>query len=56
MHIASEIRLLVARGKRISLLLVQEISRRLLSQGDFRDRAAAIRVKARLGLLISQDR
>ena len=38
---------LAARGRRTSLLLVREISRRLLSHRDFRDGAAAIRAKAR---------
>ena len=56
MHGASEIRLLVARGMRINLLLVREISRRLLSYGDFRDEAAVIKAKAILGLLVNQDR
>ena len=49
-------RRLVARGRRVSLLLIQERSRRLLVHEDFRDGAAAIRAKARLGLLVSEGR
>ena len=55
MHGASEIRVLVARGIRISLLLVRERSKRLLFHEDFRDRAGAIRTKAKPGLPVSQD-
>ena len=43
-------RVLVARGRRISLLLVRERSKRLLSHEDLKDEAAAIRAKARPGL------
>ena len=46
---ASEIRVLVARGRRINLLLVREISRRLLLPEDFKDGAMAVRAKARPG-------
>ena len=46
---------LVARGRRVSILLVQERSRRLLVHEGFRDRVAAIRAKARPGLPISVD-
>ena len=55
MHGVSEIRVLVIRGRRISLLLVQERSRRLRCPEDLRDEVAALRAKARLGLLVSQD-
>ena len=55
MHGASEIRVLVARGIRISLLLVRERSRRLLFHEDFKDRVEAIRAKAKPGLPINQD-
>ena len=44
---------IVARERRVSLLLVRERSRRLVVHEDFRDEAAAIRAKARLGLLVS---
>ena len=53
---AFEMRVLVARGRRINLLLVREISRRLLSHGDFKDEVAPIKAKARPGLPVSQDR
>ena len=46
-------RVLVARRMRTCLLFVRERSRRLLVHEDFRDGAAAIRVKARSGLPIS---
>ena len=49
-------RVVVARGRRINLLLVRERSRRLLCPEDLRDEAVAIRAKARLELLVSQDR
>ena len=55
MHKASEMRVLVARGRRISLLLVRERSRRLLFHEDFRDRAAAIKAKSKSRFPISQD-
>ena len=51
MHGASETQVLVTKGMRVSLLLVRERSRRLLVQEGFKDRAATIRVKAKLGLL-----
>ena len=41
---------LVARGRRTSLLLVQEITRRILSHKDFRDGTTVVRAKARPGL------
>ena len=53
MHGASEIRVLMTIGKRVSLLLVRERSKRLLVHKGFRDSAAAIKAKARLGLLTS---
>ena len=48
--------LLVLKGRRINLLLVRERSRRLLSHEDFRDGAATIKAKVRLGLLTSQNK
>ena len=58
MHRASEILLLVTRGRRVNLLLVRERSRKLLFHEDFRDgdRAAAIKAKAESGLLAKQGR
>ena len=50
---ASEILFLVARGRRINLLLVHERSRRLLFHENLKNGAAAIRTKARLGLPVS---
>ena len=47
---------LVERGRRIILLLVRERNRRLRYPEDLRDKATAIRAKARPGLLVSQDR
>ena len=47
-------RVLVARGRRVGLLLAQEISQRLLVQEGFR--AAAVRAKVRLGLPVRQDK
>ena len=49
-------RVLMARGRRVSLLLVQEISPRLPIQEGFRDRAVAIRANVRLELPVSQGR
>ena len=46
----------MARGGRISLLLVKERSIRLLVHEDFKDRVTAIRAKVRSGPLTSQDR
>ena len=50
--------MLVARGKRVSLLPVQERGRRLLFCKDFRNRAEVIkaRAKAKIGHLVRQDR
>ena len=45
---------LVARGRRFSLLLARERSQRLLVHKGFR--AAAIRAKDRLGLPVRRDR
>ena len=56
MHEASEIQVLVTRGRRVNLLLVREISRRLLFYEDFKDKAAAIRAKAELRLLVRRGR
>ena len=54
---ARSIRDTSASGKRKedSLLLVWGRSKRILFHEDFRDKAVAIRAKARLGLPISQD-
>ena len=48
MHEVSEIRILVARGRRASLLPVREISQRLLVREGFRVKAIAIRVKEKI--------
>ena len=48
--------ILVARGRRINLLLVRERRKRLLCPEDLRDEALDIRVKARPRFLVSQDR
>ena len=56
MHEAFEIQVLVARGRRIILILVRERSKRLLFHEDFRDGVATIRAKAKSGLLASYDR
>ena len=53
---ASGIWVIVLRGRRINFLIVQERSRRLLFHEDFRDRAEAIRAKARLGSRLSRPR
>ena len=53
MHEASETQVLVTKGRRVCLLLVQEISIRLLFHEGFMNRAMAIRAKARSGLLAS---
>ena len=47
-------RVLVARGRRVSLLLVWERSQRLLVRGGLR--VAAIRAKVRLELPVRRDR
>ena len=54
-HRASEIWVLVLRGKRINLLLIRK-GGRLLFHKDFKDRAVAIRAKAESGLLSRPDR
>ena len=56
MHGASEMQVLVARGRRTNLLLIRERSRRLLFHEDSREEVVSIRAKARPGLLPSQDR
>ena len=48
---ASGIWVLVLRGRRINLLLIREGGRRLLFHEDFKDGEAAIRAKAKSGLL-----
>ena len=55
MHGASEMQVLVARERRISLLLVRERGRGLLFHECLRDGegVVAIRAKAKPGLLIS---
>ena len=53
MHRASEMRVLVARGRRARLLPVRERSQRLPVHKGFKDKAVAIRAKARPGLLAS---
>ena len=55
-HRASGARVLVIRGRRPNLLLAPGRSRRILLRKDLRDRAMAIRAKARLRLLASQNR
>ena len=52
-HGASGIWVLVLRGRRINLFLIQEGSRRLLFHGDFKDGAMAIKAKAESGLLMT---
>ena len=51
MHGASEIWVLVTRGRRVNLLLVRERSIRLLFHEGFRGKVVATRAKARSGLL-----
>ena len=65
-HKASEMLVLVIRGRRVNFLLIAwEISKGLLLREGFKDRAAATRAKARIshprmgdtsGLLASQGR
>ena len=55
-HEAFEMRVLVTRGKGTNLLLAQERSRGLLLHENFKDMVAAIRTKARSGLLANQGR
>ena len=52
-HGASETRVQVTKGRRASLLLVRERSRRLLVHEGFRDRVTTIMTKVKLGLLAS---
>ena len=56
MHEAFEMRVLVARGRGINLLLVRERGRGLLSHEYLKDGVAAIKAKARPRLLVSQGR
>ena len=56
MHRASEIWVLVIKGRKVSLLLVRERSRRLLFHKDFKDKATTIRAKAESGLLAREGR
>ena len=44
-HGASVIWVLVLRGRRINLLLIQEGSGRLLFHGDFKDGAVVVKAK-----------
>ena len=55
MHEALGMRVLVARGRRVNLLLVRERGRRLLLHKDFRNRAEVIRAEAKMGHLVRQD-
>ena len=48
--------MLVARGRRVSLLPVQERGRRLLLHKDFRNMAEVIKGKAKIGHLVKQDK
>ena len=54
MHGAFEMWVSEARGRRVSLLSVREISRGLLIQRG--SKAVAIRARDRAGLLVRQDR
>ena len=54
MHEALGMQVLVARGRRVRLLLVREIGKRILLLKDFRNRAEVI--KAKIGHLVRQDR
>ena len=53
---ASETRVLMISGRRVSLLRARERSKGLLFHEGFQDRAVAFKAKARSGLLASQDR
>ena len=53
-HSISKMRVLVRRGRRISLLLARGRSRGLPLHEDFRDKAKTIRAKARARLLVKQ--
>ena len=46
----------LVRGRRVSLLRVRESDRGLMFPKDHRDRAKAIRAKARVGARARQDR
>ena len=56
MHEALEIWVLVARGRRVSLLPVRERGISLFLHKDFRNRDEIIRAKAKIGHLVRQDR
>ena len=56
MHEVLGMRVLVARGRRVILLLVWERGKRLLLRKDFRNRAEVIKAKAKIGHLVKQDR
>ena len=55
MHEALGVQVLVARGRRVCLLLVGERGRRLLLRKDFWNRAEVIKAKAKIGHLVRQD-
>ena len=49
-------RVLVARGRKVSLPPIRERGRRLMLCKDFRNRDEVIRAKAKIGHLVRQDR
>ena len=55
MHEVSEMRVLVARGRRVILLRVRERSRRLLVHEDFKERAATFRADKGFHLVWTDD-
>ena len=55
-RLVERIQVLVLRGRRINLLLALGRSRRLLFRMDFKDGVAAIRAKAKSGLLPRRGR
>ena len=55
MHGVFGMLVLMKRGRRVSLILVQERILRLLVHEGSKDRTATIRAKAVSGLLVSQD-
>ena len=55
-HGASGIWVLVLRGMRINILLIQEGSERLLFHGDFKNGVTAIRAKVESGRLARRSR
>ena len=56
MEDAQSMRVLVAKGRRVSLLLVRKRGRRFLLHKDFRNRAEVIKAKAKIGHLVRRDR